>query len=519
MPDLILEQLASVVEYSSAAVYAVGHNDLHLLASRGLEHPPEVVKMTRLRNQPALNALAANEKPLVIPDLQRDTTFVRAVRDAFGQQVRSSGAWIGVPLVTPSTVGLLVAEHFQPGYFSAEKADLVVAFADQAAGAIESAQLYEQARQRVAEAESLRRVTLALVQKHTLEELLAVICREACGLIGAAASVIFLKEEENRLRLAYRDTLLKELSDTIPMATTHTGRAIQRGQALVVNERDEYLSHTTHIDPSIETLLVIPLRVEQEIIGALDMINKPQGFTDDDVRTINHFADAAALAIERARLQRQAEQLAVMRERQRLARELHDSVTQALYSLSLHTRAIQMALRAGDDASAMESIEEMRDVAREATLGMRRLIFELRPPALEKEGLVNALKMRLAAVEARAGLQTEMKAGDDLELPYAVEEELYWIASEALNNIVKHARAERVTIILALEDDEQVRLSVEDDGIGVDPEQADVGGGIGFRGMAERAEKIQGKLHVDSLAHGGTRVTVTAGLRQRRSEQ
>jgi signal transduction histidine kinase len=112
-----------------------------------------------------------------------------------------------------------------------------------------------------------------------------------------------------------------------------------------------------------------------------------------------------------------------------------------------------------------------------------------------------------------------MRASDDLELPYAVEEELYWIASEALNNIVKHARAERVTITLVLEDDEQVRLSVEDDGIGVDPQQVDVGGGIGFRGMLERVEKIQGKLHVDSLSPGGTRLTVTASLRQRRSEQ
>jgi signal transduction histidine kinase len=219
------------------------------------------------------------------------------------------------------------------------------------------------------------------------------------------------------------------------------------------------------------------------------------------------FADGAAIAIESARLQQQAELLAVVEERQRLARELHDSVTQELYSIKLHAEATRMALSAGRQDVATENLHKLHQMACEAMIDMRMLIFELHPPVLEEEGLVVALQDRLAAVESRAGLQTAFHAEGERELPLSTEEELFWIAVEAFNNVVKHAKAQQVTVRLQL-DHPIVCLQIKDDGIGFDPATAGQSGGMGLRSMAERAGRIGAKLEVTSSPGNGTTVSV-----------
>jgi signal transduction histidine kinase len=152
-------------------------------------------------------------------------------------------------------------------------------------------------------------------------------------------------------------------------------------------------------------------------------------------------------------------------------------------------------------------------MAREAVVDMRLLIFELRPPALEEGGLPAALQSRLAAVETRAGLQTELQVQGERRLPAAIEEELFWITLEALNNVVKHAGAGQVTISLVFSD-AGVRLHVQDDGVGFDLEQAQKSGGMGLRSMQERAERIQGELEIVSQPGKGTGITVRAQVPQ-----
>jgi signal transduction histidine kinase len=145
-------------------------------------------------------------------------------------------------------------------------------------------------------------------------------------------------------------------------------------------------------------------------------------------------------------LHERGKQLAGLQERQRLARELHDSVTQAIYSINLYAEASRMALAAGKVAVASENLKELRSMAREATLDMRMLIFEMHQPAWEEEGLASALRIRLEAVEARSGLQTEFQVQGEERLPLIVEEELYRIAQEALTNAVRHAGAQKVIV-------------------------------------------------------------------------
>jgi PAS domain S-box-containing protein len=210
-------------------------------------------------------------------------------------------------------------------------------------------------------------------------------------------------------------------------------------------------------------------------------------------------------------LEQQVKEKAVAAERSRLARELHDSVAQALYSVTLHAAAASMAMSGGKQDVVADNLRALRDMAREAMIDMRVLMFELHPPLLQEEGLIATLQARLAAVETRAGLQTEIHVGGERRLPVPLEEELYWIAQEALNNVVKHAEAHQVAVRLDF-DNNNVRFEVVDDGIGFDAEQARDSGGMGLRGIRERVQQIGGKLEITGISGEGTTLRVTVAI-------
>jgi signal transduction histidine kinase len=206
-------------------------------------------------------------------------------------------------------------------------------------------------------------------------------------------------------------------------------------------------------------------------------------------------------------LRDQAAELAANQERASLARELHDSVTQALFSMGLTLRSLELLLEADPQAAAAK-LTELRDLQKDALAEMRTLIFELRPKSLEEDGLEQALRTHAASVQGRSGLSVTVEADLGLpeRLPIEVEEALYRIAQEALHNVVKHASAASVRILLARVGGE-VRLSVADDGIGFDP--ADIPRGhIGIVGMRQRAERIGAQFDVTTRRGAGTVVSV-----------
>jgi len=213
---------------------------------------------------------------------------------------------------------------------------------------------------------------------------------------------------------------------------------------------------------------------------------------------------------EAALRQREMEK-AITAERNRLARDLHDSVTQALYSQTLYAEATSRLLGAGNVQTATEHVGELRQTAQQALQEMRLLIFELRPSVLEEDGIVAALQMRLEAVEERSGFATEFKIEGMIELPTNIEEGLYWISQEALNNIVKHAQASKVTVILKQEQ-HTIVLDIRDNGCGFDPANQSNLGGLGLRGIQERADQLGGQLTVESHPGKGTRVRVEVSL-------
>jgi len=206
-------------------------------------------------------------------------------------------------------------------------------------------------------------------------------------------------------------------------------------------------------------------------------------------------------------LKKSAMEQAIITERNRLASDLHDSVTQGLYGIVLHAVAASGRLSTGQTAKVKSYLDAIKTAAKEGLTEMRLLIFELRPPVLEKEGLAAALQVRLFAVEKRAGLMAEFQASGDGRLPLEIEDALYRIAGEVLNNTLKHAHAQHIAVHLH-QGEHRVMLDIEDDGCGFDLSSAQASGGTGLSIIATRVSKIGGTLSIQSQPNSGTRVIV-----------
>jgi PAS domain S-box-containing protein len=255
---------------------------------------------------------------------------------------------------------------------------------------------------------------------------------------------------------------------------------------------------------SIRSWLGVPLMAKDNLIGLLHIDHqKPGRFSEQDARLALGVANQATVAIENARLYRQARQLAILEERQRLARELHDSVSQALYGIGLGARTAREWLDR-DPSQAAGPLEYVHSLAQAGLAEMRALIFELRPDSLEREGIAGALGKQAAVLRSRHGLDVITELDPEPALSVAIKEALYRIAQEALNNIVKHAQAGRVQILLQAQAG-GVLLEIHDDGIGFDPD-AVYPGHLGLQTMRERAATLSGTFEIDSGPGQGTRL-------------
>ncbi len=512
-PDQVLERVADAL----LAAVDVPYCGIYLLdAERGLL-VPHVVRgplneagPAGLREQhldPAANSLVGEVLALQSPAVWYGTESDSRISQELAQ-IWDVKSVLAVPIrVSAKVLGLaMLSTSSSSRYFTPSEIELVWGIANSVALAVDNARLYAETRQRLAESQGLQRVAAALLRKVSPEEVLEIVCAEAQQLTDAARSAVLLVEEAVWLRVAYSSTTEPVFFDRIPIAGSLAGITVRQNEPFLTNapagESYEYLRGKR---PT--TFLSVPLHTNGDVIGVLEVVDKPGGFVKDDIRIVSLFANQAAINIEHARLNQQAGQLAVMEERQRLARELHDSVVQSLYSMALYADAAALALAAGKQEVTVSHLHELRDTARSAMYDMRLLIFELHPPALEQEGLITALRVRLASVEARAGIHAELEVEGERRLPIEIEQELYRIAQEALNNIMKHARAQRVMLRVQFYDG-TVSLQVRDDGAGFDPRATEGSGGMGLHSFAARAAKIGGRVTVESQPGQGTTVTV-----------
>jgi len=444
---------------------------------------------------------------------------------------------IVVPLVAKAQVlGVLVLNARQGRALGPEEHSLLIAVGQQIGLAMENALLLEAERNGRADADRRRQVaeglreTLAVLNSHQpLPEILSFIVSQACRLMGSDGGSL-LQSDDGCCR--YRVSASCGLSSGITESVLYSdgmggaGAAIEGRRPVAFPDLAELAarhraflsleptSDREHRDLLLATgfnaTLSVPLIVRGAVFGAITLYYRsPRQFSAEEVRLATALADQAALAVDNNRLHEEAERAAALAERNRLARELHDSVTQSLYSITLYAEAVARLLGAGKSESAAEHLRDLGTTAREALREMRLLIFELNPPALEKGNLVDALQIRLDAVEARAGVGVSLHVEGSDNLSAVVRQELYQIAQEALNNIIKHSRAQSVRVGVSFQP-AACELSISDDGIGFDADQARKGGGLGLRGMRERVERLTGTLEVASSPGGGTLVRVVA---------
>jgi signal transduction histidine kinase len=257
--------------------------------------------------------------------------------------------------------------------------------------------------------------------------------------------------------------------------------------------------------------MAVPLILRDKVIGILVLTSdQEQAFAGRQATFALSIANQAAVAIENARLYEQAQELAALEERNKLARELHDSVSQILYSISLGVHTARTLLDR-DPSLVAEPLDDVLSLAKSGLAEMRALIFELRPESLATEGLVAALAKQAAAATARYDIRVETDLCPEPNLPLKVKQDLYRVAQEALHNTIKHARASLVNMKLDLMDGVIV-LEIRDDGVGFEPLGA-FPGHLGLLSMRERLERLGGALSMESAPGEGTtiRAQISAG--------
>lgn len=263
------------------------------------------------------------------------------------------------------------------------------------------------------------------------------------------------------------------------------------------------------LDIDCECLLAIPLisqtGEEKKHLGFMCLTRKEKPiYSLDEIVRLTIISDHIASLIDNDRRRKLAIALS---ERQRLLRDLHDSVSQKLYGLVTLTEAAQAALEAGSKVDPSVILSKIGENARQAVKEMRLFLFQIQPIDIEEDGLISVLHHRLAAVEGRADIKAKFLADENIELSKDKEIALYFIAQEALNNVLRHANAKSVYVTLK-QKNQTVTLEIVDDGLGFDPKKTDIGG-LGLQNMKERTHQVDGQIKVSSKPGNGTKITIS----------
>jgi PAS domain S-box-containing protein len=373
----------------------------------------------------------------------------------------------------------------------------------------------EALRRRVEELDVLNRIAQMAATLTDLPQALEAVAEIVTSQLSVAASVIATWRNDRVEVVAWseRDGVRPDMvGRSLPMASAATIREpLDRGEAVSFSDvlSMPWPGELDHLfrTRNIYAILIAPLRVRGTAFGVLAVATDEAGrtFSRDEISLAETVAADVAAAVDNARLYEQAQELAVAEERNRLARDLHDSVTQTLYSVALTAEALPRVWERHPD-EAQIALKSLHRLSRGALAEMRALLLELRPTMLRETRLSELFRQLAHATMGRTRLHVEAKVEGERTLTEEVRLALYRIAQEALNNVVKHAEATQVTIHLRLQP-AQVLLSVCDDGRGFVPE-AVRGHGFGLQNMADRAKSIGAEFSLQCRPGEGTRIEV-----------
>ncbi len=446
---------------------------------------------------------------IVFPRFFR-TSLIRPLERLLGgvRQADGGDLDVSVPVTYQDEVGFLTTA------FNKLTASLKDELAQRQQAEAELRQLNLTLEQRVAdrtrELEALYNVSAAANQAQDSSSLLNSLLERSLAALNCSAGFILLVDEVT-LQLAASHDLPQDWLANLKSASDQQAlmaAALKESVPLLIRD----LSRETRAPAFMRageplTLLLAPLVSDGLRLGLMGLSREvSRDFDLEEVALLVSIVSQVGAAVQTDRLRQLAQHAIVLEERQQLARDLHDSVTQSLYGLASLTEAGKMRLEAGEIAASVHLLTRIGQTARQAIREMRLFLHQLRPTVLEQEGLVNAIELRLAAVEGRSDVRATLEADENIQLPLEVETALYHISQEALNNALKHAAASVVAVRLARVGN-SVMLEICDDGRGFDPGLV-TGGGMGLDSMRSRATSIGAVFGIQSTPGEGTCVKV-----------
>ncbi len=461
-----------------------------------------------------LNPLLDSGQTVAIADVATDGRVPGFLRD---QQLEAGRPAIAlIPLVVGGRrIGNLVLSHTSPHRWAEPELRQFRSAANQIAAALDSARRFQQEKERTERLALIARVGQGIAARLNPDDLLAATVEVLHGRLGYDHVAVFLLTGEGEAGWL---TQRARASRWPPVETSPYRQSITQGILGAAATRrvpelvNDVLTDSRYIPvpgSEVRAELAVPILLGGRLLGVLDVAGTSP-FGEDDVTGLVIMSDQLAVALENAALYERAQTVGVLEERQRLARDLHDSVTQLVFSLTLIAQSVGSAYKR-DPVEGERRIARVVELSQQSLTEMRALLAELRPAGPVPNGLVPALQKHIERVESREKLAIEFDAASYAAHARDYEEALYRIVQEALNNVIKHARASRVTIRLA-QPDGQVKLTISDDGRGFDPAApAPPGrdGGLGLVGMRERVDHLGGTFNITSGTNQGTTVAVT----------
>ncbi len=483
-------------------------------------------------------------EPMVVEDYQSWNGHAASFED------HPLGPALGVPLKSGKEVTGIIGITRPPGSppFQPEELELMVRFAQLASIALDNARLHtslqqelaekrrteeelqkayqtleRRVRERTRELEILNSIAATVNRSLNLTEVFQYAIDTTGGALGLEVGAAFWLDEEAAQEqnpqltlLAHRGLSAEFLPfvEFLPLRGSMIEKVLPAGGPLVWKPSEYRLEpvRSALVQEGLAFGISVPFMAQEKLLGAMVLGSRTErSMSVEELALLGSIAQQVSMAAKNARLYDRAQQMAALEERHRLAQELHDSVTQSLYSLTLCAEAAARMLEAGKSKKAADQLRELGDTAREALQEMRLLIFELKPLDLEKAELEEAIRSRLDAVESRVGLKADLRVTGEARVGNPLKLELYHVACEALNNVLKHALAKSVSVLLSVGNG-AVTLEVNDDGKGFDPQAGSASGGLGLSGMAERARRVGGELTVQSCPGRGTTVSFRAPL-------
>lgn len=518
--DALLQKLVETAASLTGARYAAlgvidptGH-ELERFIAHGIDAETHAAIGDLPRGRGILGVLIRDAAPLRLHDLAEDPRSV-----GFPPNHPPMRTFLGVPILLRGVAygNLYLTEKDGEEDFTDEDQEVVAVLAGQAAVAIENARLYESSRRWAEQLHSLIDMGNALARETDLDKALALVAGSLRELIPARLIVVLLPAADGTLRIvaADGDGAVELIGARVPPEASKAGKVLERKQSELVDSviEDPEIDRELARRMEMNTGLYVPMLTRDEAIGVIHAVDKlvpDRRFTNEDRRLAEIFAARAAVAVDQSRrierdsFRRMVEAQEV--ERRRLARELHDETGQALTSILLGLHGLDA--KNGD--ALRSAVASLRELVVETLHDVRRLAIELRPTALDDFGLVTALERLAGTFADQTGIEVDLESRlrDGERLPTEVETVLYRIVQEALTNVVKHAHAERVSIVLTRKD-RAVNAVIEDDGRGFRPDANR--GGLGLVGMRERVALVEGTLEIES-SDGGTTLVVEVPL-------